>query len=135
MIFYALSHILIYIFNINTFNSSVTRKKQVVSLNVYELIFKLLFDILCVATFELLQWITNNLWLSSSGRLQKLNLSLFFTSSSFWQMYKTRPVSPKFKMSANRMWRLHVSLWPQLCPKSQQSQLFTRLVFGFFYLI
>lgn len=127
MTFYALSHKLdVYISNINNFNSSGSRRKQVVSLNVFELI--ILFDIIwiCAATFELLQWTTSGLWLSSSDRLQKSNLSLFFTSSSFWQMYKTRPVSPKFKMSANRMRRLHVSLWPQLCPKSRQSQLFTR---------
>lgn len=56
MTFYALSHKLdVYIFNINNFNSSSTRRKQVVSLNVFELI--LLFDIIwiCAATFELLQ--------------------------------------------------------------------------------
>lgn len=56
MTFYALSHKLdVYIFNNNNFNSSSTRRKQVVSLNVFELI--LLFDIIwiCAATFELLQ--------------------------------------------------------------------------------
>lgn len=53
---YALSHKLdVYISNINNFNSSGTRRKQVVSLNVFKLI--ILFDIIwiCAATFELLQ--------------------------------------------------------------------------------
>lgn len=58
MTFYALSHKLdVYISNItcNNFNSSSTRRKQVVSLNVFKLI--ILFDIIwiCAATFELLQ--------------------------------------------------------------------------------
>lgn len=56
MTFYALSRKLdVYISNINNFNSSSTRRKQVVSLNVFKLI--ILFDIIwiCAATFELLQ--------------------------------------------------------------------------------
>lgn len=56
MTFYALSHKLdVYIFNIKNFNSNSTRRKQVVSLNVFKLI--ILFDIIwiCAATFESLQ--------------------------------------------------------------------------------
>lgn len=73
MTFYALSHKLdVYIFNINNFNSSGTRRKQVVSLNVFILI--LLFDIIWIsaATFELLQWICD-LWFSSN-RFDRLSI-------------------------------------------------------------